>query len=638
MSATYCVLLPVDTPLFVHVRRALDCFLPRCYAGRIQPRVFSGGALPNDNRLAQYLASHVTWEDGETIVAGICDPCSAREQNLKVYAGIVKRLAFAILTPNSFADRLREPASITIYAHGAGSTTNSRDFVASSSAEAFARFIGWHFGKPEETVISTFDYKEIPELKGDAWILITANLPAACQTFARNQSHCIIYEATALFPEWSRLLLSALVPPYSALDNQRTHEALDAVVLAVHQACLDIRFCGDDTFLSELLLEYYKDDITTVAVAKHVSRLLQTNRYVPSDVEPSRHGVILATALWQPNRRSNVLFKPRQRFQTPPNQNQKLGGVRIPTIERTTARKTRPLALRVAFDANTQARSIARLNTDSVDILILTATRDEYEAVKAQFRGQTEQLRLRAGSSVFECIVRFTEQHFYVVIACMNGMGRVQAALASMQLVPRWRPEILVLAGIAGGVEKNGVKRGDVIIVQKAIDYELQKLEEEKACPYYDQIDFDPGLVAHAVRIGDDTNGQKWLTRLGGTAHPEGPGYSPVCHKEANKYLVLSGDKVFADKEALTKHLRAYPRAIGVEMEAAGVGAALRLCAPKPPFVMIRAISDLADEGKATNATPGQKANQEAWRNYACHVAAAFTAEFVHQFKETAFF
>jgi nucleoside phosphorylase len=67
----------------------------------------------------------------------------------------------------------------------------------------------------------------------------------------------------------------------------------------------------------------------------------------------------------------------------------------------------------------------------------------------------------------------------------------------------------------------------------------------------------------------------------------------------------------------LGQYRRDWPKLIGVEMEAGGVAAAAFQSAEQPGFLMIRGVSDLADEHKDT-------AMVKSWRAYAAEAAAAY--------------
>ena len=81
---------------------------------------------------------------------------------------------------------------------------------------------------------------------------------------------------------------------------------------------------------------------------------------------------------------------------------------------------------------------------------------------------------------------------------------------------------------------------------------------------------------------------------------------------------IASGDKVVAFKDVLERYHSAWPKLVGVEMEAGGAASAAFQRDSPPGFFMIRGVSDLADEKK-------NEEEVRQWRSYAADVAAAFT-------------
>jgi nucleoside phosphorylase len=81
--------------------------------------------------------------------------------------------------------------------------------------------------------------------------------------------------------------------------------------------------------------------------------------------------------------------------------------------------------------------------------------------------------------------------------------------------------------------------------------------------------------------------------------------------------IVLSGDKVIASDEVAASLLKAEPTAVAVEMEGAGVAAAVQDTLTQNEFMMIRGIVDLANETKREQAA--------AWIDATCDAVAAFT-------------
>ena len=111
----------------------------------------------------------------------------------------------------------------------------------------------------------------------------------------------------------------------------------------------------------------------------------------------------------------------------------------------------------------------------------------------------------------------------------------------------------------------------------------------------------DPRLLEAARNLGND-----WR-HLIKKRRPQ-PGKSQ-CHIGP----VATGDKVVAVKEVIEQYRNDWPKLIGIEMEAGGVASAAFQSAQQPGFLMIRGVSDRADENK-----------NDKWRHYACHAAAAF--------------
>ncbi len=75
---------------------------------------------------------------------------------------------------------------------------------------------------------------------------------------------------------------------------------------------------------------------------------------------------------------------------------------------------------------------------------------------------------------------------------------------------------------------------------------------------------------------------------------------------------------MIADARAAGALASVWSRASAVEMEAAGIAAALHQVPDGPSFVMVKAICDHADVSKS-----------DRWQDYAAEVAAAFVASFV---------
>lgn len=245
-----------------------------------------------------------------------------------------------------------------------------------------------------------------------------------------------------------------------------------------------------------------------------------------------------------------------------------------------------------------------------IDFAIVTPLEEERRAMLARLPG-AQRLSGERGDPRVYCSARVPvfrggkEGCYTVIVTDLLAMGRVEAAIAVKDLIRRWSPRYIILTGIAGGFSRAGVHVGDVLVADQIVDFEQQELRDDGAHFRWSVHRVDPCLLAAAKQLGPD----HWQS---GLRRPE-PGESrrhigPIC----------TGDKVVADG-SLDRLAEAWPKLIGVEMEAGGAASAAYQAVPAPGFLMVRGVSDLADAGKTAAHTNG-------WRAYACEVAAGFVA------------
>jgi nucleoside phosphorylase len=190
---------------------------------------------------------------------------------------------------------------------------------------------------------------------------------------------------------------------------------------------------------------------------------------------------------------------------------------------------------------------------------------------------------------------------YRLVLMSLLGMGRVQAANATNDAIRQWHPRYVLLVGIAGGIAETGVKRGDVLISDQIVDYELQKLTVEGEQIRWESYRADPRLLEAARHLRE--NGRSLIKKQRPQRGTSKSFIGPVA----------TGDKVVAIKNVLEHYRGDWPKLIGIEMEAGGVASAAFQSVQQPGFLMIRGVSDLADEDK-----------DDTWRQYACHAGAAY--------------
>jgi nucleoside phosphorylase len=163
-----------------------------------------------------------------------------------------------------------------------------------------------------------------------------------------------------------------------------------------------------------------------------------------------------------------------------------------------------------------------------------------------------------------------------------DEMGRVPAALATMQLLSNIAPRHIVVVGIAGGFESEGVEEGHLLIPLQIADLATRKIRQDEvgARPQFRPRAFDAGQ--QVIRY---LNGAQFQSKKAD--------WEQAARKE--------GEWPRGRVPALDHLLKAWPKLKGVEMEAGGVCAAARELG-NVPVTVIRGVSDLADPLKADDA------------------------------------
>ena len=165
-----------------------------------------------------------------------------------------------------------------------------------------------------------------------------------------------------------------------------------------------------------------------------------------------------------------------------------------------------------------------------------------------------------------------------IIVLSQSGVGKVNAALNTQYIIDTFKPNIIINTGVAGGIS-DGLDIGDIVIgtylVQHDFDvtalgyakgYMCTGVEKDKPTKYY----CDKELVE---------NFQACLEQN-------------IPKQKIHQGIIASGDKFISGKK-IKKEINEYFGAIAVEME--GCAIAQVATRNKIPFVVTRAISDLAD-------------------------------------------
>ncbi len=169
----------------------------------------------------------------------------------------------------------------------------------------------------------------------------------------------------------------------------------------------------------------------------------------------------------------------------------------------------------------------------------------------------------------------------FPAIATMSTMGTQGATgstLAINALIQTWNPDVIVLTGIAFGRSRRDQAPADVLVADRVINYEPERVGEERIDR--GQIPpCSPGLVARF------RNALDWeFERPDGTQ----------CGMHVGP--VLSGEKLVADERFKNFLGERYPTAIGGEMEGTGLWSAASVQGTH--WVLVKGVCDWGDQLK----------------------------------------
>ncbi len=164
------------------------------------------------------------------------------------------------------------------------------------------------------------------------------------------------------------------------------------------------------------------------------------------------------------------------------------------------------------------------------------------------------------------------------IVLVRSGIGKVNAALCTQVLADLFAVDMVINTGVAGAISPD-VKIGDIVISSEALQHDFDT----------SAVGDEPGVIS-----GLDTSVFKADNSLVSVA------YDVVSELGLNAYVgrVASGDKFISAPEEKNRISQLFSP-LCCEMEGAAIAHACYL--NRIPFVIIRAISDNAEEGSDVN-------------------------------------
>ena len=160
------------------------------------------------------------------------------------------------------------------------------------------------------------------------------------------------------------------------------------------------------------------------------------------------------------------------------------------------------------------------------------------------------------------------------MILVLSGIGKVNAAVSTSWVIHQFAPDCVINTGSAGGLGK-GLKVGDVVIGETVAHHDV----DVTAFGYvWGQVPQLPAAFASDENL--IRQAEKAAQVFEGAAVTQG--------------LIVSGDRFVHSSEGVAEIRSHFPEVKAVEMEAAAIAQTCHQL--EVPFVIIRAVSDSADE------------------------------------------
>ena len=272
-----------------------------------------------------------------------------------------------------------------------------------------------------------------------------------------------------------------------------------------------------------------------------------------------------------------------------------------------------------------------------VDIAIVTILPEEYEAVKRRLKNVRRDPGTKDQPNQYAWIVGEIEAAqggtYQVVVAMTLNPGNTSGSLGTGRTVARWKPRYVLLVGIAGGIRREQLGLGNVVVSKQIVSYEYGKLECNAFNPRPDFVfQLDGSLLRSALSLRETDSWNSLGPRPG-----RDQGKSKVVVG-----MVGSGEKVIDNRSAefFKAVEKVFSRLLAVEMEGAGAAAAIQEARDEGRtvgFLMIRGISDMPPDkqtrrkkaGEGLKKLPPVVSDRNRWKSYAASAAASFAVHFV---------
>jgi nucleoside phosphorylase len=230
-----------------------------------------------------------------------------------------------------------------------------------------------------------------------------------------------------------------------------------------------------------------------------------------------------------------------------------------------------------------------------IDYLVFAPLRVECDALVRQLEAAGATLRHDLELDA----LRVQLNRIDMVVKPLDTAGRVSAAVATQVLLNRLHPRVVLVVGIAGGME-NRTSLGDIIVADQIVDGALRRSGMGS-----DRVSAQVYRSSRRLLKVARTLDRQWINQI--LTRPPRP-TEPQVHVGS----IASIDTVVRSPEHLAPLKESFRGLLGVEMESAGVTAAIEAGSPIE-FLVIRCVVDHMNDTKVDD-----------WHAHGAQTAAAF--------------
>lgn len=241
-------------------------------------------------------------------------------------------------------------------------------------------------------------------------------------------------------------------------------------------------------------------------------------------------------------------------------------------------------------------------------ILLMTATDLETEALHRNILPLTKYSAIiktpNEGQTYY--LGKFGQYKIAHVQCGMGSISRDASILTASFALKLLNPKILLMVGIAFGIDDTKQKIGDVLVSDAILPYNSKRIGKVET------IHRAAATNASQIIINRFKNLRTWEHL--------------VNESDKSELIfghILSGEELIDNKDRRDELLAAYPTAKGGEMEGAGIVSA---CDGKAQWIIVKGICDFADGNKGENKANNQKIAAEAAISACLEVFSSKTA------------